>query len=281
MKPVHIMIQLVLAGTASAALCVPSAPHQSSSSPPIGSAATYTPTSSSNSLGGHNDAGGNSAATYTPTSGSYTAPSFSEPPHFSPSTMAPPPQQSASPCGQLVQNPDFAQARRFWSVSNANSGILVFPGSASCGGGVGADGRTACGQFELGSVDASTTTAIITVTQVINAPGAIVDGDPYQIYVQYRVLDNISSSSSGGTITLTTQADAELFSHDLTNEAVGGWLFLHYEHMAQGTSMTVMVTLAGTKGTGDVGFDTAVQIGEINVVGCRSLSSSSSSVATV
>ncbi|CAK7223435.1 hypothetical protein SBRCBS47491_005204 [Sporothrix bragantina] len=288
MKSIYILAQLALASTVSAALCVPSAPKSSTPSS-VGSAATYTPTSSSSSdidngissgssivSTGGGGGGAGSAATYTPTSGSFTPPSsISRPPPVSSSTTLP--TESVSPCGQLIRNPDFALGSQYWSVAQSGRGQLTLPGAAVCGGGVGADGRTACGEFAL--MTSSDTAASVKATQIISATGAIVSGNPYDIYINYRVVSNALPADPSTEVTIFTQIDSPTsFEHDLTGEAVGGWKFLHYQYTAQGTTMRVAVSLQGTKDTAAPGFDTTIQIGEINVVGCRSGSTSSSAL---
>lgn len=275
MKSISIaaVAQLLLASTAAAAHCKPT--PVSSSSASVGSAASYTPPASSSSAGGNNNGGGgNSAATYTPPSGvSYSLPSFSEPPPPPSSSVhsGTQPVQSVSPCGQLISDPEFALGGRAWTVDKNNGGTLVYPGSAACG--IVGDTRTSCGEFSLGTT--SQNLAHVAVSQTISAPGAIVDGEKYQVYVQYRVIANTPVDTV--TVDLVTTVDgSESFDHDLTSESPAGqWLWLHYEHKAIGTSMEVSVALTGSAGTAGAGFATTIQIGEINVVGCRSAATSS------
>lgn len=260
--------QLLLAGTTMASLCKPTL-----SSASIGSAASYTPPASSSSAGDNNDGGGNSAATYYPPSGSsYSVPAFSPPapPVLSSVSSATQPIISVSPCGQLVGNGEFALGGAAFHASENNGASLTFPGAAVCGGGPGGDGRTSCGQFALGTTDKNM--AHVAVSQTISTNGAIVDGEQYQIYIQYRVVANTAVDTV--TVNLVTVLDgSNEFDHDLTHESEGGggsWTFLHYEHTAVGTSMDISVALTGSAGTAGAGFATTLQIGEINVVGCRS-----------
>ncbi|KAL1889243.1 hypothetical protein Sste5346_008997 [Sporothrix stenoceras] len=275
MKSINIaaLAQLLLASTAAAAHCKPTPVSSASVDSSVGSAASYTPPASSSSAGGSNGVG-NSAATYTPPSGvSYSIPSFSQPPpppsssaHSGPN----PPVQSVSPCGQLISDPEFALGGRAWAVDKTNGGTLVYPGSAGCS--IVGDTRTACGEFSLGTTDQ--TLAHVGVSQTISTPGAIVDGEKYQVYVQYRLIANTPVDTV--TVNLVTVVDgSESFDYDLTNESpVGQWVWLHYEHTAIGTSMDVSVALTGFAGTAGAGFATTIQIGEINVVGCRSAATS-------
>lgn len=262
------LAQLLLASSAVASKCKPtpvssvssvsSVPSGSSSVP---SAASYTPPVSSSSA-----AGGNGAATYTPPSSvSFSQPSFypgEDPRSFS---TSPPPEQSVSPCGQLVRDPEFAQGMLRWLVDKINGASLVFPGAANCGGGPGGDGHNTCGEFALGPTDQDN--AHVGVSQTISAPGAIIDGAFYDVYVQYRVISNTAVDTV--TLSLDTLLDgSDSKSHDLTAEVPGGWSFLHYQHIAIGNSMEISVTLSGSAGTAGAGFATTIQIGEINVVGC-------------
>ncbi|CAK7207730.1 hypothetical protein SEUCBS139899_010542 [Sporothrix eucalyptigena] len=203
MKSINVLAQLFLASTVAAALCKPSAPPSSSSRDP---AATYTPPASSSS---HIDnEGGDSAATYYPPS---SRPSFSPSPPVSPSSPAPQPSVSVSPCGQLIQDPEFALGTIVWDVVRTNGATLTFPGAAVCGGGVGGDGRTSCGQFSLNPT--SETSEAVSVSQTINAHGAIVDGEKYQIYVQYRITANTMVESVMVTIDTDVDGGAKSFSH--------------------------------------------------------------------
>ncbi|CAK7245427.1 MAG: hypothetical protein STHCBS139747_007008 [Sporothrix thermara] len=243
--------------TANAAHCVPSAPSplsslslSSSAVPPFGSAATYTPTSGSVS--------------------------FPPPPSVSPllppssSTTEPLPTQSVSPCGQLVQDPNFSAGLLHWPVSASSNGAIIQfqSGPAVCGA-----RRTACAQLVLGPTTAAT--ASIAVAQTIDAPGAIVSGANYQIYVTYR-----ASTTAPASIHLMVEVDSiASFPIDLTpgddNQNNDGYRTARFNYAAQSTALTVALVLTGSKDMGAAGFDAAVQIGEVNLVGCRSATTSS------